>query len=202
MRGPEFSYSPNSGPGAERRIPIWQRSIEIEDIISDNESPEAQRRRESSLQSLESNDETVVARCADARYQLTWERITTIPTVATGKPSARYKGRFQQNHVPGIIELPHLNCGGLTVRGNQEIHGVAENAPDSHRFVAEYVPESDPGRQALRSAREDSLLVEKPVLAAVHNHDNGDIYTLAVYRNGKPDYSRELIGSFQRFFRQ
>jgi hypothetical protein len=74
MRGPEFRYSPSSGPGAERRIPIWQRSIEIEDLVRDNASIEAQKRRENVLQSIETNDETVVARCADARYQLTWGR--------------------------------------------------------------------------------------------------------------------------------
>lgn len=198
MQEAEFGgYNPNAR--AEGPMPLWQRTIEIEDLLLDNASPESQRRIEQTLKDQEGDDEKVVARCADARYWLTWEGNTTIPTVATGGPRPRYRKRFQRDCVSGIVELPHLNCGGLRVREGQIVNGVAENATDSYGFVARHVPESDPGRMALRSAAEVSLLVAKPVLAAVHNHDTGDINPLAVYRNGKPDYSRELSDSFQKF---
>lgn len=190
-------------PGQEGFNASLERApITIDSLLADNHSQKADRRRRRFEEDEQNGSQVVIFRCSDSRYILTYRKGITISSIAACGPKKQFKDICDNECVPGIIVLPHENCGGLGAKSILEEFGFPEDPNEMDIYAQDQIPDSDPVVMAARTAVNVSKIVaDKPVLAAIHKHNNGDIIPLAVYRNGKPSFQTGTPEVFAEFFK-
>lgn len=207
MTGPETrdggAHDPRILVPGQTESPISPEStpITMESLLADNHSLKAKRRRERFDQDQQDELQITIFRCSDSRYILTYRKGITISTIAAGGPKKQFKDIYNNDCTPGIIMLPHENCGGLGFKSVLEEFGLPEDPDEIEWYLHNYVPTSDPIIMAAMSAKNVSQVIpDKPVLAAVHKHDTGDILPLATYYRGKATFQTGIPDVFANFF--
>ncbi len=161
-----------------------ESEITPQSLWEDNHSDEANKRREQFEKAKANNDITLVYRCSDSRLLICYQNIMANPAIAAAGSRTPFVNASSESYVKNLSMITHDPCGGQSAKESQERHGVPKDE-DIHEFVEQYVLSSDPVEQAIRSARRISTFTDKPVLAAVHTQEDGQIKPYAVYQNGK-----------------
>lgn len=171
-------------------------------LLTDNYSQAAGQRRREFNTAEENKTLILVKRCSDARYLLRPNGIITLPAIGAGGPQDPYHQLYEDPSIQGILVLPHVNCGGLNAKENQNTNGVPEDPRNIDAYIKDHIFDADPVIQAAKSAWEVSLHTRKVVLAAVHNHSSGMNATLIPYLHGKPLLDGDIPDYFIDVFRR
>lgn len=178
--------------------------ITIESLLSDNHSSKAARRRERFEEDEQNGDQVIIMTCSDSRVIITYRGTIILSSIGTGGPKSQLKDLCKHEGAPGIIILPHEDCGGLWLRANLQKAGFPENPDELQKFARDELYDADPLIQVAKLAADVSLLApDKPVLAGFHKQTTGTVIPLAVYNRGRSNIVEDgkVPDAFENFFK-
>ncbi len=183
------SYSPGKSVGGEFCLP--REPISPESLLRDNQSLEADRRRQEWEENRVAKQLTLILTCSDARlFTPNPTSSVIIRSIAAAKPLKSFVGLINHKSIDNVLILGHHSgmslskgappegCGGLGVRKNQ-VKEAKRPRSSVERWVVKNVVHSDVLKQAYAKAKEAQELTGKEILLATQDHIDFTIYPMA-----------------------
>lgn len=185
--------------GQQQETQLWIPKRELlvvtdESLMRDNESEEAQNRRENWTKEVRENKNGIVIwACSDSRLILPYRRTVHIRSIASGGQPNPYERLFKDDSFKGIVLFVHHDgntavpgrmpkgCGGLAAKAAESAFKAPQGELD--HFVRQHVKHQDFIIQAYSSAFDIAEQTDKPILAVTQDHITGIVYPIGAFSN-------------------
>lgn len=170
---------------------INREAVTIESLLSDNRSPEAEKRRTEWEENRENKRITLLNTCSDARI------ITPNPTssvvvrsIAAGRSLEPFGKLISHKSIDNVHIMGHhagnaviegeapKGCGGLGIKNDQIRHGKIPHT-EAEEWVSENVCHSDSLYHAFIKASDVQEFTDKEILLSTQDHLDHTIYPMA-----------------------
>lgn len=170
----------------ERGIRQEALLIDSEHLIKDNHSQAAEKARSDQDELKKKGKQTAAYRCGDARGKAPRRTVVWGSLAASQIPTARLAS---DRGIGNSLVMPHMDLEELQEKGNPVTCGAliakSEIGDEHHEhgtlaYVSERVQFPDPVLQAVWMAIRIANLSGKPVLAAIQNHLDYDLFPVGL----------------------
>lgn len=184
------------GRSAGGEFYIDREAITVESLLSDNRSPEAEKRRTEWEENRENKRLTLLATCSDARI------ITPNPTssvvvrsIAAGRSLEPFGKLISHKSIDNVHIMGHhagnaviegeapKGCGGLGIKEDQVKHDKVPHS-EVEEWVAENVCHPDSLYHAFIKASDVQEFTDKEILLSTQDHLDHTIYPMAGFLGG------------------